>query len=98
MLFTTQIFLFLFFPISLLIYLFVELLSKVKYLNKIIYNCRIKDILLIIFSFIFYMWTSVDNLYRFLIYLSVVYLLGLWIQRKNKNNFSKLKFLSCFNL
>lgn len=87
MLFTTQIFLFLFFPISLIVYLLCDLLSRIKIINKFIYKYRVKDLLLISFSFVFYMWSSVSNLPRLMIYILLVYILGLWVQKGYKNNY-----------
>lgn len=77
--FTTQVFLFVFFPICLLSYIIVDRISLLKGAERFIQKLRLKDIVLIGFSLGFYMWSSFDNVFRLLFYIVVIYLLGLWI-------------------
>lgn len=79
MVFTTQVFLFVFFPACLLMYLIADRLSQVKATIWLCEKLRVKDIILIAFSLGFYMWSSFDNVFRLIFYIVVVYLLGLWI-------------------
>ncbi|WP_345941221.1 MBOAT family O-acyltransferase [Merdimmobilis hominis] len=60
--------------------MFADRLSCIKKLQWLFDKLRIKDIILIVFSLGFYMWSSFDNVFRLIFYIFVVYLLGLWIQ------------------
>lgn len=80
MVFTTQIFLFVFFPICLLTYFLAHKISSIKKLRRLSEKLCIKEIVLIVFSLGFYMWSSFDNVWRLIFYIFIVYLLGLWIQ------------------
>ena len=80
--FTTQIFLFVFFPICLLCYYLAEAVEREKHIQATIKKMRIKDIVLIIFSFGFYMWTCFDDIFRFLLYIICVYTLGKMIEKR----------------
>ena len=79
MVFTTQVFLFYFFPICITGYILIEKLEVCNicpFLNKI----RAKDILLIVFSLGFYMWACFDDVLRLVVFIILVYILALWIQ------------------
>ena len=55
MLFTTQIFLFIFLPTCLGVYYLICCISRVGELNRIIEKTRLKDFVIIVFSLGFYM-------------------------------------------
>ena len=78
--FTTQIFLFVFFPICLLPYIIIDRISAIKSISWIFEKLRVKDIIIIVFSLGFYMWSSVNDLFRLLLYILIVYLFGFLIQ------------------
>lgn len=81
MVFTTQIFLFIFFPIMIFSYWVICLIENInKYTKYLLKRLRIKEIILIIFSMMFYMATAFSNGYRLFVYIVIVYLLGVSIQ------------------
>lgn len=80
MVFTTEVFLFFFFPICLLFYFVADWLSHIKKIGRIVERFRVKDLVLIAFSFGFYMASSIGDLFRLVLYIFAVYLLGLWIK------------------
>ncbi len=91
MVFSTQIFLFIFFPICLVTYVIADKLESFSFFQVLIDKFRVKDMILILFSFGFYMWTCFDNVYRFAVYILVVYLVGIWIHRaRSRGNYIKL--------
>lgn len=77
MVFTTPIFLFLFFPISIFWYLLIyrmERIHNLVYLRKF----RISDCILIAFSLCFYGWACFDNIYKLCCYILIIYFLALF--------------------
>lgn len=86
--FTTQVFLFVFFPVCLLSYIIVDKISGLKILKGFLHKLRVRDILLIIFSLGFYMWTCFDNVFRLLFYISAVYLSALIIRYFKEKGYS----------
>lgn len=88
MVFTTQLFLFVFFPICLLSYFIIDRISSIRKLNGLFEKLRAKDIILIVFSLGFYMWSCFDNVFRLLLYIVIVYLLGLWIKSVKAKGYS----------
>lgn len=83
--FTTQFFFFIFFPVCMTGYFVVQMLGKNKYLKNIIRAIRLSDMILIVFSMGFYMWTCFDDVFRFAIYIVLVYAAGQRIEkRRNK--------------
>lgn len=80
--FTTQIFLFIFFPVCLLCYYIAEIMEKNRYVQWIVRKLRIKDIVLIVFSMGFYMWACFDDIFRFIIYIICIYVAGKIIERR----------------
>ena len=78
--FTTQIFLFVFFLICLLPYIIIDRISAIKSISWIFEKLRVKDIIIIVFSLGFYMWSSFNDLFRLLLYIFIVYLFGFLIQ------------------
>lgn len=88
MVFSTQIFLFVFFPICLSIYYLICLLAKNRRIENVIEKSRLKDITIIIFSLGFYMWSSFDNVVRLIFYILVIYFFSLWLSAtRNKGGF-----------
>ena len=79
MAFTTQVFLFLFFPLCIIVYFIAKSISRFGGIGKFIKRLRILDWLLILFSLGFYMWANVDDGVRLVIYVILVYLLASWI-------------------
>ena len=74
--FTTQTFLFLFFPACMLTYLIVDRLSCLGSFGNILTRLRFKDIVLILFSFGFYMWTIGTDGFRLLAYTIMLYFIA----------------------
>lgn len=86
--FTTQIFTFVFMPLSLCLYYLTCLLENVPLFYKIIKKVRAKDMVLIFVSIAFYMWTCFDDVFRLLLYILMVYIAGYLISRvKKKENY-----------
>lgn len=85
MVFTSQIFLFVFFPACLLAYLLADRLSAVPKLGAVLRKLRLKELILIGFSLGFYMWAAFDNVFRLLLYIAGIYLLGRWIFHAKKS-------------
>ena len=79
MVFTTQIFLFVYFPICMICYYIADRLCRLKKIGRFLDRLRFKDLILIAFSLGFYMWSCFDNVFRLLLYVIVVYILALWI-------------------
>lgn len=80
--FTTPIFIFIFMPITLLIFLILDAMEKRKIWNSLLVRFRIKDLSLISLSLIFYMWVCFDDVIKFIIYIVGIWLAGQWIERK----------------
>ncbi len=78
--FTSQIFLFGFFPICFAAYFVVELLENRACLSRMIQKFRFKDLIVIGMSFLFYMWACFDDVFWLCFYIVGVYGAGLWIQ------------------
>ena len=92
MVFTTQIFTFVFLPLSVIIYLLADRLSCIKALNGLFARLRVKDFILILFSLGFYAWACFDNVFRLLAYIVIVYLLALLISyAKGKGKYVLLR-------
>lgn len=85
--FTTQTFLFVFFPICLICYYITEALEKEKHISWALKKTRIKDTVLIIFSMGFYMWTCFDDIFRFMIYIICIYMAGKMIEKRRSGKF-----------
>ena len=60
--FTTSIFIFVFFPIAIAIYLLVEYLERRKIFSAFFTRFRINDVCLIVLSMLFYMWACFDDI------------------------------------
>lgn len=85
--FTTQTFLFVFFPIAIICYCVIGVMEKEKHISRFIKKTRMKDIVLIIFSMGFYMWTCFDDLFRFMIYIICIYIAGKMIEKRRSGKF-----------
>lgn len=79
MLFTTQVFLFVFFPFSILGYSIIKGVCSIDGLRLLFKKLSLDKLFLIGCSVVFYMWSSFDNVFRLLFYIVVVYVIGLWI-------------------
>ena len=80
MAFTTQIFMFVFLPVFLVLYFIIVFLEKSKKIGCIIKRTRLKDILLIIFGLIFYASSSYVDVLKLLILIFYIYFLTHFIQ------------------
>ena len=86
MAFTTPIFLFVFFPIAILGYYAVALLQRRGPLAGFLVRIRAADLWLIGIGCIFYMWACFDDVFRLLIYIVVVYLLGRALHNRHRSD------------
>ncbi len=81
MVFTTQIFLFLFFPISLLAFTIVNKLAGMKNtFGKFLVKIRAQELIIITLSLAFYGWTNMENILQLLVYILLVYVLAKWLE------------------
>ena len=85
MVFTTQIFLFIFLPICLAVYFLSMAAEKIGFgIGAFLKRIRLRDLTLIALSLGFYAWSCFDDAFRLLKYITVVYLFALWIQTSQK--------------
>ena len=82
MAFTTQTFTFVFLPLCLAMYYLTVLLEKHGFLSAFFQKIRVTDLLLIGIGCVFYLWSCFDDLFRFLAYILVIWLLGKAIETK----------------
>ena len=87
MAFTTQTFIFVFFPICILLYYTCVLLQSKGILSELITKSRLSDMCLIGISACFYMWACFDDIIRFVIYIMIIYLLGRSIELVQKKDY-----------
>lgn len=89
MVFTTQTFLFVFFPVCMLGYYFSLLLTKTKTaFARFLKKCRLPDLAIIGVSCAFYVCAGVSDAFRLILYVCLVWILGAGIQAiRNKNYF-----------
>lgn len=81
MVFTTQIFLFLFFPISLVMFTIVNKLAGMKnVVGKFLIKIRARELMIIALSLAFYGWTNTENILQLVVYICLVYLLAKWLE------------------
>ncbi len=72
--FTTQIFLFCFFPISFALYALLNGLHKTNAkIKTFIEKFKLREVLIILISLIFYYWTGITNLVKLVFYIFLVY-------------------------
>lgn len=79
MIFTTQLFLFVFFPSCIATYILVNAACRIKTLETYIRRYRIKDLVVIFFSLGFYMWSGVSNGVKLIIYILGIYIFSKYI-------------------
>ena len=85
MAFSTQIFVFCFFPAVLAFYGLAELLEQKTPLSSLFHRYRIRDLILVGFSLGFFGWVCFDGIYDLSVYVLGVYLAGrgiVWFQRE----------------
>ena len=80
MAFTTQIFLFAFFPICMFLYYFYTSLQSKGLFSMFLTRCRLSDLTLIGISACFYLWTCFDDIFRFALYILMIHLLGRFVE------------------
>ncbi len=72
MIFTSQTFIFVFFPICILLYFVSEKLERIRALKQV----RIKDIVLIVMGILFFAWSGTIGALRLIVYVAIVYAFG----------------------
>ena len=82
MAFTTQTFTFVFLPLCLALYYLTVLLEKHGFLSAFFQKIKATDLLLIGIGCVFYLWSCFDDLFRFLAYILVIWLLGKAIETR----------------
>ncbi len=85
MVFTTQSFLFFFLPCCLVLYYAVSAAKKIKCISAFMCKIRAREVILFCISMGFYSWTCFDDGLRFLLYIFVVYIAGMILQRYSEN-------------
>ena len=80
--FTTQTFLFLFFPVCIILYYLIYMISTRGPLSKYLTKAQAPDIALILISLFFYNWAGVGEAWKLVIYIAAVYGMGWAIQFK----------------
>lgn len=81
--FTTQIFLFVFFPVCVVAYTVADILDRKGI--AVVRKLRVKDWILIGCSLVFYAWACFDNVFKLLIYILLVYGAGRLIRRTRRD-------------
>ena len=90
MIFTSEVFLFLFLPVTLAFYFVTHLLEQNKYFHSFLTKIRLKDIVIIIFSLIFFSWNSLSGLLLLITYVLSVYLLAIILEISDDKSIKKL--------
>ncbi len=80
MVFSTQFFLFVFFPLSLTCYLISHFLQNHGPLRHFLAKIRLSDLIVVLFSLEFYKWACFDDLIKLVTYILAVYMAGRMIQ------------------
>ncbi len=86
MAFTTQLFLFIFFPFSMLVFYATHFLQQKGFLSKLFTKIRAADVIIILISFAFYVWAGIGDLVRLVIYIIIVFFLGKVIEKLKDDN------------
>lgn len=89
MIFTSEAFLYFFLPITLVFYFIMELLESRNIFHAFLTKIRLKDIIIIIFSLIFYSWNSFYGLLLLIFYVFTVYLLASILNNFNNKSIKK---------
>lgn len=87
MAFTTQTFLFLFFPVCLSLFYTTVWMERKGFASSFLKKIRASDLVLLLFGCVFYMWACFDDLFRFALYILIIYLLAVLIQYTRKYKF-----------
>lgn len=87
MAFTTQTFIFVAFPIFMTVYFLALFLQKKGVLSVFLRKIRLRDLALIGISACFYMWACFDDIFRFLAYILLIYILGRTIEFFRPKNY-----------
>lgn len=82
MIFTSPTFIFVFFPLCVILYLVSEICERFPAIKRI----RLKDIILIAFGLIFYVWSGWIDTLRLIAYVVIVYFLGRIISSSRQNS------------
>lgn len=90
MAFTTQMFMFAFFPIAVALYFLVALLQEKGIFSRFFLKYRVLDITILAISLLFYMWACAIDVFLFLGYIFVIYVIGVVIQRIRQSSLSVL--------
>lgn len=86
MVFTTQVFLFVFFPVCMIAYYMLGKLETCKHIGNFLSKIRSQDLALIALSLGFYMCAHIADVFRLIAYIGFIYLLARWIEAcKNKS-------------
>lgn len=89
--FSTQIFLFYFFPISFAGYWLLDCLEHRSGLSAVLKRVRAKDVILVAFSLAFYMWVCFDDLIKLMLYILIIYVAGVIIETyRSKKNYIRV--------
>ena len=80
MAFTTQTFIFIFFPLCTLLYYLCSLLQAKGIHSKVLTKSRLSDLCLIGISACFYLWACFGDIFRFAAYILMIHLLGIAIE------------------
>lgn len=83
--FTSVIFLFLFVPVSIILYYLMIMLEKIRILKKM----RIRDIVLVLISIFFYGWAGLDGVKFISVYVVGVFITGKLIGLVKKKKYIK---------
>ena len=83
--FTTQIFMYAFFPLFLLMYFLLNYIESVGKIGAVFVKCRIKDLSIIAASFVFYVFAGIIGVVQLLFLIVLMYVLARIIDCKRDN-------------
>lgn len=86
--FTTQTFIFIFFPICMLLYYLCVLLQSKGVFSSFLMKYRLNDLAIIGISICFYMWACFDDIFRFAVYILMVYMFGKIIETAHNKKYA----------
>ena len=87
MAFTTQTFIFIFFPVFIFLFYLCNFLQTKGIFLGVLTKFRLNDLVIIGISVCFYMWACFDDITRFALYIIMIYLLGRGIASIRKKNY-----------
>lgn len=85
MAFTTQIFMFAFFPIAVALYFLVAILQEKGIFSRFFLKYRVLDVTILAISLLFYMWACAIDVFLFLGYIFVIYISLAWRSKGSAN-------------